>query len=92
MRHPHSVAEQVVEKSSIHVIGTSDTTSNMDDDTASVGSVCSDVSSITEIMGHGPLFPSSHPSIPSKIFGTDNGAVVSVAILGRYFTLCQIRV
>lgn len=43
------------------------------------------MSSISEIMGQGPLYPSSHPTIPSRIFGTDNGAIVSIAILGMFY-------
>ena len=32
---------------------------------------------------HCPLFPSSHPCIPAAYFGTDNGALVSIPILGN---------
>lgn len=88
--HPHSIAEQVIEKTSIHVIGTCDVCSTLDDDTGSGGSTCSDVSSISDIIRQHQLFPSSHPSIPSKVFGTDNGAIVSIAILGvPSFHLCE---
>ncbi|XP_045165426.1 uncharacterized protein LOC123529251 isoform X2 [Mercenaria mercenaria] len=78
--HPHQVAQQIIEQSSVHVIGVKNGSHVYDN--CSTGSTTSDVSSISEIMGQGPLYPSSHPTIPSRKFGTDNGAVVSIAILG----------
>lgn len=82
LRQPHTAAQQVVDKSSIHVFPVKHSPSSRDDDECSVASTGSDESFISDIMGQGPLFPSSHPNIPSRKLGTDNGAIVTIAVLG----------
>ena len=46
-------------------------------------SVCSERSSLSD-HSVSVMFPSSHPCIESRDFGTDNGAVVLVPILGKH--------
>ena len=56
-------------------------------------SICSDQSSLSERSGS-VIFPSSHPCIESRVFGTDNGALVLVPILGMSYvdTVCGLSV
>ncbi|KAL4226821.1 hypothetical protein ACF0H5_014799 [Mactra antiquata] len=81
LKHPHLASAEILEKSTVHVYGVESSPSKDDDGDCSVDSSCSELSTISD-MGRGPLFPSSHPSIPSIKFGTDNGAITSIAILG----------
>lgn len=70
----------MVNKAGVHVYKVEHTPSivNGEDSEYSEESDCSE-----EDEGHVPLFPSSHPCIPASKFGTDNGALVSIPILGK---------
>ena len=65
-----------VDNSSTSGANSNDNNSDNDD------SMYSDSEEEFEGQNCGPIFPSSHPCIPSRQFGSDNGAIVQIAILG----------
>lgn len=78
-RKPHRAAAEVLEKSAVHVYKIEHSPSLTNGESG-----CSDGSEFSlEEENPGPLFPSSHPCIPAAVFGTDNGALVSIPILGK---------
>lgn len=76
LHHPHEASKQMIENYVIERIQNGFIPN--DDDCSSV---CSDQSSLSE-RSVTVMFPSSHPCIESHVFGTDNGAVVLVPVLG----------
>ncbi|XP_052779943.1 uncharacterized protein LOC128217103 [Mya arenaria] len=87
LKNPHIAATSIMTKSNIHVYAVEHNSlgnenGDDDDENPSECSEDSDSESYCENQTTGPLFPSSHPCIPSKLFGTDNGELVQIAILG----------
>lgn len=79
-RNPHYASVHVLNNSPVHVYKVEHTpqiNGEEEDDSDGSDSSLGDESYV-------PLFPSSHPCITAAQFGTDNGAVVSVAILGKH--------
>ena len=78
-KNPHLSAKDTLEKNTVHVYAIENGVVHSEDDASSISS---EHSNISDILTGPTLFPSSHPCIPSKKFGTDNGALVQIAILG----------
>ena len=77
LHHPHEASKQLIEN---YVIERFQNGFIASEDECS--SISSDRSSLNE-PSVSVMFPSSHPCIESHVFGTDNGAIVLVPILGR---------
>ncbi|KAH3893216.1 hypothetical protein DPMN_017359 [Dreissena polymorpha] len=86
LKNPHSAAQKIIEKSTVHVYAVDPqcnaNETDDDDDDDDYDSSDDSFYSDTESCRKYPPFPSSHPCIPSRQFGTDNGALVQIAILG----------
>lgn len=90
LKNPHYASQEILSKGTVHVFAV-DNGQIHNEDEYSKESTSGDESSDNDVMPTNLIiFPSSHPCIPSLTFGTDNGAIVEIPVLGiPYFHLPQ---